>query len=88
MESVKPKPKSNPVLIAGFGWIAAGIVMIYTGYLIYLDRITSSNFREDIAFGLLLMIIGVLILALRSKINKIVEEKTAEANLKKQQLKS
>ncbi len=82
-EQAKLKPKSNPVLIAGFGWMAAGIVMIYTGYLIYLDKITSSNFREDIAFGLLLIIIGIIILAFRSKINKIVEEKTAEAKLSK-----
>ncbi|EQD36954.1 conserved hypothetical protein, membrane [mine drainage metagenome] len=67
---------STSVLMAGFGWIGAGIVSFATWYTISIRVSTGfSNPSGMLYLSVLVTIVGILVLVFRRKIDRIVEEK-------------
>ncbi|MEM3841561.1 MAG: hypothetical protein QXN59_02630 [Candidatus Micrarchaeaceae archaeon] len=66
----------TPILMAGFGWIGAGMVNLFTWYIIYTRGIPSGNPDASLLLSVLVFAVGISVLVLRRKINNIIDEKT------------
>ena len=64
--------------MAGFGWIGAGIVNLFTWYIIMIRHVPSSYPNASLALSLLVFAVGILVLAFRKRINTMIDEKTAK----------
>ena len=74
---------NTSVLMAGFGWIGAGIVSFATWYMLSTKHIyTASNPSNMLYISILVAIVGISVLVFRKRINRIIEEKRATIALK------
>ena len=73
----------HTVLMAGYGWIGAGVVSLFTWHIIVIRHLPSSNPNGMLYLGAFVLVVGIAILAARRRIDALVDRKTAEAKSKK-----
>ena len=71
------------VLMAGYGWIGAGVVSLFTWHIIMIRHLLSSNPDGMLYLGAFVLVVGIAILAARRRIDALVDRKTAEVKSKK-----
>ncbi|MCL4388748.1 MAG: hypothetical protein M1564_00270 [Candidatus Marsarchaeota archaeon] len=71
------------VLMAGYGWIGAGVVSLFTWHIIVIRHLPSSNPNGMLYLGAFVLVVGIAILAARRCIDALIDRKTAEAKSKK-----
>ena len=71
------------VLMAGYGWIGAGVVSLFTWHIIVVKHLPSSNPDGMLYLGSFVLVVGIAILAARRRIDALIDRKTAEAKSKK-----
>jgi hypothetical protein len=65
--------------MAGYGWIGAGVVSLFTWHIIVIRHLPSSNPDGMLYLGAFVLVVGIAILAARRHIDALIDRKTAEA---------
>ena len=71
------------VLMAGYGWIGAGVVSLFTWHIIMIRHLPSSDPNGMLYLGAFVLVVGIAILAARRRIDALIDRKTEEAKSKK-----
>ena len=79
-------PHTNTsILMAGFGWIGAGIVSFATWYVLSSNPGSYASSPDNMLYlGFMVTLVGIAVLIFRKGINSIVERKKAGIEAKKQ----
>ncbi|MGC8537995.1 MAG: hypothetical protein ACP5MZ_03380 [Candidatus Micrarchaeia archaeon] len=77
---------NTSVLMAGFGWIGAGIVSFATWFVLSRNPGSYASSPSNMLYlGFIVTLVGVAVLAFRKQINSLVEKKKRDIEAKKMQ---
>ncbi len=63
------------VVVAGAGWICAGIVMLIVGYIEVVEGVSSGNPAAAYLMAVLIMLLGSIAIISRKRISNIIDSK-------------